>query len=114
MVGFETAKRLKEAGFVINKVSGDQFWYNIKVPKAKARTDVYRIHPPNRLFAPTAIDILEQLPVGTIIERTESGFISGIPAFWGDTLDGYMAQAEHDNPAEAVAVVWLHLNEPLN
>lgn len=141
LVTFETAKRLKEAGFPQPDFQPMQFWYDDGIKGIcpfrlyivlhvgrfpagqpaplmheiceKQHRQMYATHAnfgeyQYVAFAPTATDILKQLPGYNLAFATENGwhcFFLGI--------DGVIyAEHNHKNsPAEAAALAWLHLNE---
>lgn len=116
-VSYETAVRLKEAGFPQPEPRFFQAWYNpagdsvhkipfIIEPAFRRMIDEYSI------FAPTAEDILRELPdfamyYGEYFDSWESGF------FVFDTLRRRPDQypTHHENPAEACALAWIEFHK---
>ena len=125
IVTFETAKRLKEAGFPQPMPEAGQVWYandvNMRVsivhvggravnhvnqgymliyntPIREFKTDC--------VFAPTATDILREMP-GTILVLENYGSQGKAWELWKN--GGLIS--ELGDPAEAAALAWLKLNE---
>jgi hypothetical protein len=123
IVTFETAVRLKEAGFPQPAPEAGQFWYYIRFPDGTERKNVLcvlaheypyqdnlealpldggeRIYNSRntQVFAPAATDILREL--GPLFDLS-----CDCGEFW--------CRDEKDwNPAEAVAEAWLKLNEKI-
>lgn len=125
-----TAEKLKEAGFhqpTASEIRTGQFWYTPKghlccviFNQAQWSFRVAFLDYPNKyahlvedafIFAPNVVDLLNALPVGYQLERTEKGFFAALPSFWGDTMDGYFFESQtYDNPADALAECYLHVN----
>ena len=65
------------------------------------------------VFAPTATDILRELPNKILFWKYENIFVCGVQVV-GDN-DYYTIQFEtvykHENPAEACALAWLEMNK---
>ena len=128
VVTFETAKRLKEAGFPQPEPGLGQFWYNgdstdlgvlcncisanwkftySSVGEKYDGTDGnYTDDMLGCIFAPSATDILPDL-----ICHDLGYYNDGDKEIW--ILFGLNMEeiAQNDNPAEAAAAAWLHLNE---
>ncbi len=127
-VTFETAQRLKNAGFPQPMPEAGQVWYandvNMRVSivhvSGRAVNHVNQgymliYNTPIRefktdcVFAPTATDILAQMPDGySLVKFSGNLFVC--------TNDQLRIVAEFkyvlsDNPAEAAALAWLKLNE---
>lgn len=104
-VTFETAKRLKEAGFPQPEqtVPGSA-WFSGKTLWIMGASDA--ILPPHRwfaaipTFAPTATDILAQM-LGWSLEYTENGWVC-----FESILGGHRDFTPNSNPAEACAEAW--------
>lgn len=140
IVTFETAKRLKEAGFPQPEPTFGQIWYNgaeafvvVKFCRAEewsvcplrsadwVRTFSAAFQHPltfgDPLFAPSATDILRELG-----ERYHLVCVGGknwiiereISTSFEDSFYGYVTETapieNHENPAEACALAWLQLN----
>lgn len=119
VVTFETAKRLKEAGFPQPEICLNQGWYDqsgklyriIKWSESSQSDDLVLIgdwlgdwdiigqKEQFLLFAPTATDIMRHLPGYQLTHNGET-FVMFPP---NDELRDW----EHDNPAEACAEAWL-------
>ena len=124
IVTFETAQRLKEAGFPQPEPERGQVWYNetgeeyFITNTGGACVDYAcgdywyvdrSLSADGCVFAPTATDILQNLPIqyemyysereGCFFThcRSDDGFI--VPFYY------------HINPAEAAAAAWLELNQ---
>lgn len=135
IVSFETAKRLKDAGFPQPEFDTGQFWYNQykaitfvgrwEVPDggvdksfccmsvSSGRTDKIVPVKHDAFFAPTATDILEQLTdhvafyyVVGLSEARRCWQCIGFSIF--DHPEKYWFA---ENPAEAAALAWLEINE---
>lgn len=119
IVTFETAKRLKDAGFPQPEPATGQIWYGPKDKTAYLINEVshktiYFIalgdygneeileakHLYLFVFAPTATDILRELQYADLTFRSGKFRV---------TLEHIISS--HDNPAEAAAVAWLELYE---
>jgi hypothetical protein len=133
---FETAMRLKEAGFPQPEIETGQVWFNLHSaatliglldPCEKGLRYFYchslasgrsqRILPAtdDAFFAPTATDILYLLQ-----KNTRSPFWWTLTPYsnegkWGciqfERLEGKNIEIEMHNPAEAAALAWLEINE---
>lgn len=127
IVTFETAVRLRDAGFPQPTPEFGQKWYNpdyglfvvgfIDAPYAHATifydsvSCVFRKNIPNFsgcAFAPTATDILRELRDGSNIGIMGKRFLCYSPDF-EHGID-HPGTPINDNPAEAVAEAWLKLN----
>jgi hypothetical protein len=105
IVSFETAKRLKEAGFPQPEISDCFLYatlrgYSVLCLKAFRKTVI--VGGGNGvlkdfLFAPTATDILRELP-GADLRWNGSTFFCK-----------YRGETENENPAEALAQMWLKI-----
>ena len=129
IVTFETAVRLKEAGFPQPQPGAGQWWHNpdfglfVVGIKWFADNREYRIFYPGTgksvlkseamflkcAFAPTATDILRELRDGSNIGIMGKRFL----CYSSDFEHGidHPGTPINDNPAEAVAEAWLKLNE---
>lgn len=138
MVSFETAKALRVAGFPQPSVQIGQVWYN----NLKCMSVVVKYYGNDFsdgkhfggcslvdgssgndfseadirsacFFAPTATDILRELPNKILFWKYENIFVCGVQVV-GDN-DYYTIQFEtvykHENPAEACALAWLEKNK---
>lgn len=107
IVSFETAKRLKEAGFpqhISNNdcwyaANGDCFlqWHGGDIWIGGEMPITREVDAP--FFAPTATDILRQIPGDQLAYNGETWVV--FPP--NDDLRDW----EHENPAEACAAAWL-------
>lgn len=123
VVTFETALRLKEAGFPQPNFATGQFWYNDlgalsfvgrkelneKTGKhdyfyctsvESGRTDFFQPIANDAFFAPTAIEILQGLQYADLTFRDGKFRV---------VFEHVMNR--HDNPAEAAALAWLAVHE---
>ncbi|GAB4486619.1 MAG: hypothetical protein OHK0019_00600 [Saprospiraceae bacterium] len=103
IVTFETARRLKEAGFPQPGMAYFTcFFYDEN--GEMWRPGHLTLNPD--IFAPTATDILEQLPSKWSLRHYD---LEGEPVFSCAEKDAdiYM----NPNPAEAAALAWLAINE---
>ena len=126
IVSFETARRLKEAGFKQPEPEFGQVWLssakgypNIIIGATKqqvnyAALDVYVVYNDLRrdfemsfVFAPTATDILREIPGHNLAFSTENGW----HCFFMDFNGIIYSDFQSDNPAEAAALAWLAINE---
>lgn len=119
---FETSKRLKEAGFPQPKPEAGQYFYSssnrllwvqrldkygvfVRYHGSEGGTDWDYEMFKNLIFAPTATDILRQMP------GFEMQFSEGLWYICNDeTLESFV----NSNPAEAAARAYLKLNEKDN
>lgn len=99
IVSFETAKRLANAGFPKPAPDYGQTWYTHYGCPGSV-TDLSKWSDNGEVFAPTATDILRELPNWSIC-YTASG--------WACFFDDFII--EHSNPAEAAARAWFFENE---
>lgn len=124
-VTFETAKRLSEARFPQPRPEESQVWYNhagtvYVITYSYGKTCDYVVRGSNNVwterglndgevFAPTATDILAQLPGWDLAFTTEAGW-----QCWKDFSDpnGYIPKIfTNKNPAEACSEAWLFERE---
>jgi len=110
VVSFETAKRLKEAGFPQpEKLTHGQFYYS-------EHGHLFRYtHGPqyeNTFFAPSATDILKELGRRFILGYEKNGWWCEKTQHVYEVADGMQVTASynHENPAEACAAAWLAKN----
>ena len=122
VVSFETARRLKEAGFPQPEPEFGQLWHELQDQcyvlgysaeglisgfwnGGESFEDANVQSMLADVFAPTATDILEQLP--------HNFCIRGKSVFSLEPGDAYNIgrQFYADNPAEAAALSWLAINE---
>lgn len=94
-ISFETAVRLKEAGFPRPAPRDGQFWYT-KHGRIGTVTDEAAWTDNGEVFAPTATDILEHLP-GWHLSFNSDGW-----KCWR----GRVSFRGFDNSAEATAAAW--------
>ena len=120
-VSFETASRLKAAGFPQPEtVQEGQFWYSCIVRKTRERelryinqfdrtgilpTEFFACYP---YFAPTATDILAQL--GDNYNLTICSQFFRVEQMKADEYF-VINYWQSDNPAEAAALAWLEIHE---
>lgn len=125
IVSFETAKRLKEAGFPQPEFAKLQLWYNerniVSIAWANHGNnfDIIQVATPirvsrdwfyqNMVFAPSATDILLFMPDDTMLYRANLNMF----LCWTrkDRLPMIGDGICMDNPAEACAIAWLKFNE---
>ena len=116
IVSFETAKRLKEAGFPKPRPDEGQIWYNAAgimyvITYSYGKTCDYVVRGSNNVwlerglndgevFGPTATDIMQHLP-GWSLMFTETGWICFPSKYWFGKPD-----FSSSNPAEAAAEAW--------
>lgn len=122
IVTFETAVRLKEAGFPQPAPEAGQFWYgkNREVGYifyherlALLSGDIVYFDAPEKcVFAPTATDILREMP-GCILAVENLYKETAIVGVYYEVLKTGRLLSDHGNPAEAVAEAWLKLNEKI-
>jgi len=140
ILSFQTAVRLKEAGFPQPTPAPGQFWY---AKKPSGGTDLFLMVEGNAgrvfgvlqgkhdpfdcreissnlysnwrqwlIFAPTATDILEQLGNRYVMWFDESPKVQKwCVARAGDSVHDTGTPFLHDNPHEAAAAAWLELNK---
>ena len=131
----ETAVKLKEAGFPQPDIQIGQAWYNdFKEPSVIVQRDhefktqwagchlgtgatgnMFKASEikENCCFAPTATDILRELPDKVLFWRVGDVFVCGVQM---ESEEGYdvikfEAAYKHENPAEACALAWLKMNK---
>jgi len=132
IVSFETAKRLRDAGFPQPEFATGQIWYNLYAAASfigrkdcdnrgnttffctslrTGTTDEIRLIKDVAIFAATAADILREL--GEAYSLTICG-----PFFRVEQMkaDEYFVVAywQDENPAEACAKAWLEKNKPVS
>lgn len=125
-VTFETAARLKEAGFPQPEPQPGQFWYRqsgqllfvqylhgygaqmvvVDLPK---EVDWHFVAFEHLTFAPTATDIMEHLPKKMLYKEKNGEFVIG-EYYW----DEFMVLASNANPHEAAAAAYLEIKKQLN
>ena len=123
VVTFETAVRLKEAGFLQPEPEVGQCWYNdtgllgiivkyegfrlysyCSFETGKTITAPEKVfYAAHNVFAPTAIEILRELQYADLTFRNGKFRV---------IFEHVMNR--HDNPAEAAAAAWLELHEKKN
>ena len=114
-VGLETARKLKAEGF---RQDTGFYWWSYKL-HGKEHTSLYyaipgQPKPPDAVVAPTSDEILEELPVGLLIEKIsggdgsfeEIGYILKFPK--GHQCKNMPFQIEDTLP-EALALCWIWL-----
>lgn len=138
-VTYETAQRLKENHFPQPTGTAGQFWYGKKTAgnsdpgglcvligddigelRFRPVSGVENENNKFFVFAPTATDILKELPQCYYLCFTKIGWQvrsiivekPGQNQAWakGD-VSTHWAQATHENPAECAALAWLAINE---
>lgn len=117
VVSFETAKRLKEAGFPQPFIAPAQIWFipqphlvGLWLP-CEENTSPYSPHG-DWVFAPTATDILREFHRKRASVLLRLGAVEeGFECFYSHSVSGFLGSLSHDNPAEACAEAWLQLNE---
>jgi len=112
VVSFETAKRLKKAGFPQPEIMefGLAFWVKNYTDHILALTDYDNIGikmRENYSFAPSATDILKELGGQADLRFSRNGWTVSIfqNQYHSDSFNSV------DNPAEACAAAWLAKNE---
>ena len=108
---FDTARRLKEAGFPQPQPAFGQIWYD----KGGRHLSMHDIKEPDELarhfrekgfaFAPTATDILFALGSDVYLTRSYRGGFDVYLTF--RNLEDGCPDATHENAAEACAAAWL-------
>lgn len=112
-VSFETAKRLKEAGFPQPDYEFGQLWYSEDERQqafvGTGQMELLRQHYVGKMvFAPTATDILEQLgEYWTLRKRGAGNWIVAEQSH----EERMVSHKIHASPHEAAALAWLNLNE---
>jgi len=130
ILSFETAVRLKEAGFPQPAPEAGQFWYNPNIgvflvgklwmvdgrlrnifypDTGKVVNKEIRLFV-NFVFAPTATDILREMP-GCILAVENLYKEMAIVGVYYEVWKTGRLLSDHVNPAEAAAEAWLKLNE---
>lgn len=128
IVSYETAVRLKEAGFPQPTPEAGQVWYHGLLKKdAAVLIANFKTHDGSQpsstlyflngsgssivtkvaeesIYAPTATDILRELP-------SYSLFFSSLTRQWVGAFDEMAITYNEHNPAEAAAEAWLKINE---
>jgi len=111
MLSFKTAKRLKKAGFQQPDLELGQIWYDDfggpRVSIREQKSGDWLVFNGALYFAPTATDILKQLPEGILLHRNHNDGFTVSEPLWGET--GLQAES-HPNADEACALAWLQLN----
>jgi len=108
VVTYETAKRLKDAGFAQPKgVFGQMFGFihpdTCQIHKAIVGSAMYHMSAMHDLiFMPCATDILKELPEYSMLMHDGDG--------WACNVDGN-GSLFRNNPAEACAAAWLAIHE---
>ena len=106
-VTYETALRLKEAGFPQPEKERLQIWYNDKgVPSIIL--NIFLARPDLCVFAPTADDILRELGENYTLCYSMSD--NGKEWFCDNTKHEYEIHSD-ENPAEACALAWFEYFE---
>lgn len=117
IVSFETAKKIKEAGFPQPHPGDFQFWYvednknkwevTVIVKCGGIQEAILNVYG-SRIFAPTATDILRLLPGVYLCVNDKSIW----RAEWAGVscYDNDPPLAKGEAPAEVAAVAWLSLN----
>jgi len=106
VVSFQTAKRLKEAGFPQPETYDTFDWYYSKTGFLANHFDSACVIESD-IFAPSATDILKELGRGWhLCYKKESRSWE----CWYQTVGG-ASDKYHENPAEACAAAWLAKNE---
>lgn len=124
-VSFETAKRLKEAGFPQPLPQRGQIWFfkngvgmvvtcggdllDVEMcdyVTASGTLYLNRYLNDGEVFAPMATDILRHLPGHALTIEGDLWVIFEIET-------GYYISDWNENPAEAAAQAWIHENQPL-
>jgi len=121
VVTFETAKRLKEAGFPNPEILNNKFWFitdhekPLFVEYFENILECIRMKF-NPIFAPSATDILPKLYTG-VTDGTEWAIVfrgknwSCVLRQWNEQGQSVDAWYHSENPAEACAAAWLDKNE---
>ena len=125
VVSFEAARALTEAGFPQPKLEAGQVWYyNEKgfyctVLEAvfagthkiavNAAGVIMRVEPDENYFAPTATDILRELPETALLSRIENDFQCRVMS--PDFRQRCEYARRDQNPAEACASAYLEINK---
>jgi len=127
IASFETAKKLEAAGFERPKPEIGQFWYTpngrlyhitaiskkdilVRWHEGESWTNeivVFEDQYQSWIYAPTATDLLEQLPDEYILSKNGNEWFCGCLNLWPDGFDGYDPKFTNKNAAEAVAEAFL-------
>lgn len=100
---FETSKHLAEAGFPKPAPDYGQIWYT-HYGSPGSVTNLSKWIDNGEVFAPTATDILRELPGWHLTYATEIGW----HVWLDDETDRFF---KHKNPAEAAALAWFYEKE---
>jgi hypothetical protein len=111
IVTFETARRMKSAGFPQPDYVEDGYFYILSQDTPVNFVHVSGINTQDAAFAPTATDILLELPDYALV-FDDSQRPPGFTCY--DTLRQNPSEypKTHENPAEAAALAWLGIHEP--
>lgn len=114
-VTFETAKRLEGAGFPQPRtVQSGSVWFSGRnkfyIGEQQRELSPEKWFSSYPRFAPTATDILEQLPGWNLAYIRVFGWI----VYCGAPGLPEPIQFRHSNPAEAAALAWFHEHEKKN
>ena len=118
IVTFETALKLKEAGFPQPRFTPGiwQFWYghggllgvSMQVDRIhEAEGSILHVPNPSLIFAPTAADVLQELGDGYFLMLDGCFEIDQMSEQYGTSP----AFSRHENPAEPAALAYLKLKE---
>ena len=115
VVSFETAKRLKEAGFPQPQTFFGQIWhlrYNQRYVLIGTNEGHIAEHQ-DRVFAPSATDILNHLRGNYRLSCSNFGWWCDRVEEWPDLAHEFRIVAcyNDENPAEACAAAWLFVHE---
>jgi hypothetical protein len=121
-VSFETASRLKAAGFPQPEPEAGQVWYEGQKAYVLGKIEQRQLHGVyldgecfeacdinamrDDIFAPTATDILAQLPSAANISKPFNAELW--LCVYGENEDNW---TESNNPAEAAALAWFEIHE---
>lgn len=103
ITSFITSKLLEEAGFQKPAPDYGQVWYT-HYGSPGSVTDLSKWSDNGEVFAPTATDILRELPGWNLAYTTALKWI----VFWDAVSLSEPIQFRHDNPAEAAALAWFY------
>lgn len=125
MISYETAKRLKQAGFPQPEPAFGQVWYELHVSRYVISStnngisggwedgETFEDAPFSSMnadiFAPTATDILKELWFR--FELTYAAHGKFFIKEWKDLIDKPAIIQQSDDPAEAAALAWLQIHE---
>jgi len=105
---FETAKLLADAGFPKPAPDYGQTWYtHYGIPGSVTAPSKWSDN--GEVFAPTATDIMRELPGWNLSYTKVFGWI----VYWDAPGLPEPIQFSHENPAEAAAQAWFHEKAPL-